>query len=72
MNQLGLGFDLHTSVRQLTQPAGYKGLYGFHKYWGKKPAETMSFLVEKLSERGEIVYQRDPTPKWLEKVIVQT
>lgn len=55
MNQLNLAFDLHTSVRQMTKPSGYKGLYGFHKYWGKKPAETVSFLVEQLSERGDVV-----------------
>jgi hypothetical protein len=56
VNQLGFEFDRSTSVHELTQPAGYKGLYGFHKYWGKKPVETVSFLVEQLSERGEIVF----------------
>lgn len=55
MSQLGLALDLRTSVDQLTKPPGYKGLYGFHKYWGKKPAETVSFLVEQLSEPGELV-----------------
>lgn len=55
MNQLDLTFDLRTSVQQMTKPSGYKGLYGFHKYWGKKPAETLSFLVEQLSERGDVV-----------------
>lgn len=55
MNQLRLDFDQQTSIQQLAKPSGYKGLYGFHKYWGKKPAETMSFLVEQLSERGDIV-----------------
>ncbi len=55
MSQLRLGFEQHTSINQFTKPAGYKGLYGFHKYWGKKPAETVSFLVEQLSERGDVV-----------------
>ncbi len=55
MNQLGLDLGLRTSVQELTQPSGYKGLYGFHKYWGKKPAETVSFLVEQLSEPDEVV-----------------
>ena len=55
MDQLRLDFGLHTSVHQLTKPVGYKGLYGFHKYWGKKPAETVSFLIEQLSEPGEVV-----------------
>lgn len=56
MNQLSLALDLRTSVQQLTKPSGYKGLYGFHRYWGKKPAETVSFLVEQLSEPGEVVF----------------
>jgi len=55
MSQLRLDFEQHTSVRQLTKPSGYKGLYGFHKYWGKKPAETVSFLVEQLSEPGQVI-----------------
>jgi hypothetical protein len=56
MNQLGFAFDLNTSVQELTRPSGYKGLYAFHKYWGKKPFETVSFLVEQLSERDELVF----------------
>ncbi len=55
MNQLRLDFEQHTSMQQLAKPSGYKGLYGFHKYWGKKPVETVSFLVEQLSASGEIV-----------------
>jgi 16S rRNA G966 N2-methylase RsmD len=55
MNQLSLDFEQHCSVHQLTKPSGYKGLYGFHKYWGKKPAETVRFLVEQLSQPGEVV-----------------
>jgi hypothetical protein len=55
MNQLSLDFEQHIPAYQLTKPAGYKGLYGFHKYWGKKPAETVRFLVEQLSEPGEVV-----------------
>lgn len=55
MQQLGFAFDSNTSVQELTRPSGYKGLYAFHKYWGKKPAETVSFLIEQLSERDELV-----------------
>lgn len=36
-------------------PSGYKGLYAFHKYWGKKPVECMSFLIENLSDKGDLV-----------------
>ena len=40
---------------QVINPQGYKGLYGFHKYWGKKPMETYGFLIEKLTDKNEIV-----------------
>lgn len=36
-------------------PKGYTGLYSFHKYWGKKPSETIGFLIEKLSSTGDVV-----------------
>ena len=36
-------------------PEGYKGLSGFHKYWGKKPTEAWRFLIENLTEPGDIV-----------------
>ena len=56
MSQLGFAFDTNTSVRELVKPAGYSGLYGFHKYWGKKPSGTVSFLVEQLSAPNELVF----------------
>jgi len=30
-------------------------LYAFHKYWGKKPAEPISFLIENLTDTDEVV-----------------
>ena len=36
-------------------PAGYKGLYGFHKYWGKKPHEPLAYVIERLTKPGQIV-----------------
>ena len=44
-----------TTLENFMNPAGYKGLYGFHKYWGKKPAETVAYLIEQLTEVGSIV-----------------
>ena len=44
-----------TSLIDVIQPKGYKGLYAFHKYWGKKPAECLAFLIEVLSEPGDLV-----------------
>src|SRR5438105_4200075 len=34
---------------------GYTGLYGFHKYWGKKPADVYKFLIEALSVPGDFI-----------------
>lgn len=56
MNQRTFEFDANITARHFAEPAGYKGLYAFHKYWGKKPPETVIFLLEKLSERGELVF----------------
>lgn len=36
-------------------PEGYKGLSGFHKYWGKKPIEAWSFLIENLTKPNDII-----------------
>ena len=36
-------------------PQSYKGLSGFHKYWGKKPTEAWRFLIDNLTEQGDIV-----------------
>lgn len=39
----------------LADPAAYRGLYAFHKYWGKKPAEPMRYLIQQLSPEGGLV-----------------
>lgn len=36
-------------------PATYRGLYAFHKYWGKKPVELVSYLIQSLSAPGDLV-----------------
>ncbi len=33
----------------------YKGVYGMHKYWGKKPFNEISKFIEKYSRKGETV-----------------
>ena len=38
-----------------SNPEGYKRLYGFHKYWGKKPREPIGFLIESLTDEGDVV-----------------
>lgn len=52
-------FDLerqNTKIKNLVKPRGYKGLAAFHKYWGKKPTECLSFLIESLTKPGDIVF----------------
>jgi hypothetical protein len=39
----------------ITDPSSYKGLYAFHKYWGKKPHEVLGFIIEHLTEREDTV-----------------
>ncbi|MCB0082348.1 MAG: DNA adenine methylase [Caldilineaceae bacterium] len=45
----------HAAEINPIRPAGYKGLAGFHKYWGKKPTEAWRFLIERLTEDGQVV-----------------
>jgi hypothetical protein len=35
--------------------SGYKGLDGFHKYWGKKPTQLWKSLIDELSKPGDSV-----------------
>lgn len=46
---------LERTVEAPQKPEGYKGLAGFHKYWGKKPTEAWRFLIEQLTTPGEVV-----------------
>ena len=39
----------------LADPAAYRGLYAFHKYWGKKPAEPIRYLIQQLCPEGGLV-----------------
>jgi len=57
--QLTLAFEgvggQTVSAERLGSPRGYTGLYRFHKYWGKKPHEPLAYLIEHLTEPGDIV-----------------
>lgn len=48
-------FKDQTTAQNLLEPSAYLGLAGFHKYWGKKPTESVSFLIEKLTDEGDLV-----------------
>ena len=55
--QLSLFPTLTTSTRvgELAFPETYTGLAGFHKYWGKKPTESLAYLIENCTDEGDIV-----------------
>ncbi len=42
-------------IENVLHPETYRGLSSFHKYWGKKPIESLSFIIEQLTEEGDIV-----------------
>ncbi|MBW7989469.1 MAG: DNA methylase [Planctomycetes bacterium] len=44
-----------TNIADFVTPKTYAGLAGFHKYWGKKPIESISYLIEKCTNEGDIV-----------------
>ena len=48
-------FECLSSAETLAVPEGYKGLYAFHKYWGKKPAEPIAYLISHLCPQGGLV-----------------
>ena len=50
-----LRLEVGDSLYINTPPKGYKGLSGFHKYWGKKPIEAWRFLIENFTEPSDIV-----------------
>lgn len=39
----------------MNQPTSYTGLQGFHKYWGKKPTDTLSTLIQRLCPPNGVV-----------------
>ncbi|HUJ10042.1 MAG TPA: DNA methyltransferase [Verrucomicrobiae bacterium] len=43
------------AARTLAAPVSYRGLYAFHKYWGKKPSEPMRYLIQHLCSTGGLV-----------------
>lgn len=46
---------LSITKASVSSPQGYKGFASLHKYWGKKPVECLAYLIEQLTQEGEIV-----------------
>jgi len=54
----GLLFEVRkkpTKKECVYTPQGYSGLAAFHKYWGKKPVECLSYIIETLTLEQEII-----------------
>ncbi len=49
------GMESVTTTAQVSAPSGYRGLYAFHKYWGKKPFEPVSYVIENLTDGHEVI-----------------
>lgn len=37
------------------KPVTYKGIYGMHKYWSKKPPNIVASFIERFSKPGDII-----------------
>ena len=54
----GLLFEVRKQATRkecVIAPQGYRGFAAFHKYWGKKPVECLSYLINTLTLEREIV-----------------
>lgn len=43
------------TIENINHPDSYKGIYSFHKYWGKKPTESLAFFIENYTCKSDIV-----------------
>jgi DNA modification methylase len=43
------------TINDISNPHSYKGIYSFHKYWGKKPPESIAFFIENFTNESDIV-----------------
>lgn len=41
--------------KNISNPDTYKGIYSFHKYWGKKPTESIAFFIQNYTKESDIV-----------------
>ncbi len=47
--------DENHTVESISNPKTYKGIYAFHKYWGKKPIESLDYCIENCTRKNDIV-----------------
>lgn len=44
-----------TEVDAINNPSTYRGIYSFHKYWGKKPVESVRYFIQNFTDETDIV-----------------
>jgi len=54
MQQTLFDMDIKT-IDDIGKPATYKGITSFHKYWGKKPTESIEFFIHNYTKENDIV-----------------
>jgi len=42
-------------IESIDNPSAYKGIYSFHKYWGKKPTESIAFFIQKFTNKSDVI-----------------
>ncbi|AGT43775.1 DNA methyltransferase [Treponema pedis] len=47
--------DENYTVESISNPKTYKGIYAFHKYWGKKPIESLDYCIENCTNKNDII-----------------
>lgn len=50
-------FDMNKvyTAESIESPKTYKGIHAFHKYWGKKPIESLGYCIANCTNKGDIV-----------------
>ena len=50
-------FDVDTkTVEDISKPNTYKGIHSFHKYWGKKPIESIAYFIQNYTNESDIIF----------------
>jgi DNA modification methylase len=49
-------FDIdEVTIDSIISPQSYTGIYGFHKYWGKKPIESITYFIQNYTNEADII-----------------
>ncbi|MDR3046638.1 MAG: DNA adenine methylase [Bacteroidales bacterium] len=54
MQQTLFDFEQKT-LDDVINPDTYKGIYSFHKYWGKKPLESINYFIQQYTTESDII-----------------